>query len=86
MRKLTSLVLALAASATMFAQDFVFNNGTEPQSLDPAQIQGVPEHRLFMALFEGLTIFNPKTSKDEGGPEEGKGRHQHEQLSEQAAL
>jgi oligopeptide transport system substrate-binding protein len=67
MRKLTGVVLALAASATMFAQDFVFNNGTEPQSLDPAQIQGVPEHRLFMALFEGLAIFNPKTSKAEPG-------------------
>jgi len=63
MRKLTSVVLTLAASATMFAQDFIFNNATEPQSLDPALIQGVPEHRLFMALFEGLTVFDPKTAK-----------------------
>lgn len=67
MRKLTGLVLALAASATMFAQDFIFNNASEPQSLDPALIQGVPEHRLYMALFEGLMVFNPKT----GGAEPG---------------
>lgn len=63
MRKLTGLVLALAASATMFAQDFILSNGSEPQSLDPALIQGVPEHRIYMALFEGLMIFDAKTGK-----------------------
>ena len=67
MRKLTSVLLALAASATMFAQDFVLENGSEPQSLDPALIQGVPEHRIYMALFEGLMNFNAKTGKAELG-------------------
>ena len=42
--------------------EFVFNNATEPQSLDPSQIEGVPEHRLYMALFEGLVSYDPKTS------------------------
>lgn len=40
---------------------FVFNNGTEPQSLDPAVITGVPEHNIYMALFEGLVSYDPKT-------------------------
>lgn len=67
MRKLTSVLLTLVASTAMFAQDFILENGSEPQSLDPALIQGVPEHRIYMALFEGLMIFNPKTSKAEPG-------------------
>lgn len=67
MRKTTGVLLALVAAMTMNAQDFIFNNASEPQSLDPALIQGVPEHRLFMALFEGLLVFNPKT----GGAEPG---------------
>jgi len=43
--------------------EFIMNNGAEPQSLDPSLIQGVPEARLYMGLFEGLTIYDPKTSK-----------------------
>ena len=43
--------------------EFIVNNAAEPQTLDPSLIQGVPEHRLYMALFEGLTINDPKTSK-----------------------
>ncbi len=41
---------------------FKIANGAEPESLDPAQIQGVPEHRIFEALFEGLTANDPKTA------------------------
>lgn len=63
MRKFTSIVLALAASATMFAQDLVMNNTAEPQSLDPAKITGVPEARIFFAIFEGLTINDARTGK-----------------------
>ncbi len=37
-------------------------NGAEPESLDPHQIQGVPEHRIFEALFEGLVAYDPKTA------------------------
>ncbi len=46
---------------------FKFNNGTEPQSLDPAEIQGVPEHNVYMSLFEGLVTYNPKTLAAEPG-------------------
>ena len=42
--------------------EFVFNSEAEPQSLDPTQIEGVPEHRLYMALFEGLVGYDPQTS------------------------
>ncbi|MGD1821452.1 MAG: peptide ABC transporter substrate-binding protein [Pleomorphochaeta sp.] len=41
---------------------FVISNGAEPQSLDPAKVQGVPEHRILMALFEGLTSIDPMTA------------------------
>ena len=41
---------------------FRISNGAEPESLDPAKIQGVPEHRLYEALFEGLVIYDPKTA------------------------
>ena len=45
------------------AVEFIINNGTEPQSLDPSKIEGVPEHRIYMALFEGLVSYDPKTSE-----------------------
>ena len=53
-----------APVATPAADKVVFkiSNGAEPESLDPAKIQGVPEHRLYEALFEGLIIFDPKTA------------------------
>jgi len=35
-------------------------NGSEPQDLDPQAITGVPEHKLMMALFEGLATEDPK--------------------------
>ena len=44
------------------AVEFIINNGTEPQSLDPSKIEGVPEHRIYMALFEGLVSYHPVTS------------------------
>ena len=40
---------------------FSFNNETELQSLDPGNIEGVPEHRIYMALFEGLVSYDPAT-------------------------
>ncbi len=40
---------------------FAFNNGTETQSLDPGNIEGVPEHKIYMALFEGLVSYDPAT-------------------------
>ncbi len=41
---------------------FIMNNGAEPQTLDPSKISGVPEHKIYMALFEGLVINDPQTS------------------------
>ncbi len=42
-------------------QEFVFNNGTEPETLDPHLMTGVPEHTLALALYEGLTSHHPST-------------------------
>lgn len=54
------------ASASKGAE-FIIGNGTEPQSLDPSKIEGVPEHRIYMALFEGLVAYNPETANAEPG-------------------
>jgi len=74
MKKSIAIVAALVAVASLFVvscakkeltadqAEFIMNNAAEPQSIDPALIQGVPEHRIFMGLFEGLTIPDPKTS------------------------
>jgi oligopeptide transport system substrate-binding protein len=43
--------------------EFVIGNGTEIQSIDPTQIEGVPEHRVNAALFEGLVGYDPRTNK-----------------------
>lgn len=42
-------------------QVLVYNNGVEPQTLDPTTMTGLPEITLAMALFEGLTSLHPKT-------------------------
>ncbi len=53
---------AKAATPVAKTNEVVFRiaNSAEPESLDPALIQGVPEHRVFEALFEGLVATNPK--------------------------
>jgi oligopeptide transport system substrate-binding protein len=57
--------LALWAWASQRAQlpraDLTLINGAEVQSLDPAQVTGIPEGRVVRALFEGLTIKDPET-------------------------
>lgn len=40
---------------------FVMNVGAEPQTLDPNLQRGQPEHRINIALFEGLTTYHPET-------------------------
>lgn len=40
-------------------QVLVRNNGSEPQSLDPHKIEGVPESALARDLLEGITIVGP---------------------------
>ena len=48
-------------------QHFIFNNGTDPESLDPALITGVPESRLAAELFEGLINLDPKSLEPRPG-------------------
>ena len=40
---------------------FRYVNGDEPASLDPAMGNGQPEARLYMALYDGLVEYDPKT-------------------------
>jgi oligopeptide transport system substrate-binding protein len=63
-------VVALAAFAASpreeaAAEEVVFrlNNGTEPETLDPAIMTGYPEHQIYMGLFEGLVSPDPETLK-----------------------
>ncbi len=41
--------------------DFAIVLGTEPQSLDPALVTGVPEGRVIRGILEGLTTSDPQT-------------------------
>jgi len=41
--------------------DFVFNNGAEIQSLDPATVTGIPAARILRHVYEGLTVKDPLT-------------------------
>lgn len=41
---------------------FIVGNGTEPESLDPHLVSGVPEHRILMGIFEGLVVPDPETA------------------------
>jgi oligopeptide transport system substrate-binding protein len=63
------LLISISILVILFSVTFIagqrtmvlkFNNGTEPQTLDPAVMTGVPEFRLAMQLFEGLTVYNPR--------------------------
>lgn len=65
---LVVVVLAGVAVATLVLRPgrtwpdaLVMDNNGEPQSLDPSLMRGVPEHRLALALFEGLCGYDPKT-------------------------
>lgn len=40
-------------------------NGTELQDIDPQTVTGVPEHKVIMALLEGLVSENPQTLEPE---------------------
>jgi len=50
-----------AGSGRLERADFVFSNGTEVQSMDPATVTGVPEGRVIRMIFEGLCITHPET-------------------------
>src|SRR4026209_788297 len=44
---------------------FRYVTGDEPASLDPAISNGQPEARIYMALYEGLVEYHPKTLEPE---------------------
>ena len=46
---------------------FTYNNGAEPERLDPGLITGQPDGRVARTLWEGLTTPNPKTLEPEPG-------------------
>ena len=58
---------AAAAPAKSGPMIWRVGNGTEPQDLDPHIVTGVPEHKILMALFEGLLSENPKDLSPEPG-------------------
>jgi oligopeptide transport system substrate-binding protein len=51
---------APAGSELAADQSFTFNNGAEPETLDPAIMTGDPEQKIIFQLLEGLTTYNPK--------------------------
>jgi len=55
-----ALVLAGCAPAAEDSNTLIINNSTEPQTLDPAIEKGQPEYHLTIALYEGLTVYDPK--------------------------
>jgi oligopeptide transport system substrate-binding protein len=68
MRKIIFVFMALVVILTgcqMGSNDieFILVNGTEPESLDPHLISGVPEHRIYEAIFEGLVGYDPETAQ-----------------------
>jgi len=59
---LISICLLSGCDSKSQKADFVFLNGAEPESLDPAVITGQLEGRLVSSLFEGLTARDPTGS------------------------
>ena len=51
--------------------DVTIINNAEPESLDPAIISGIPEFRIAIGLFEGLTRLDPKTARPVPGLAQG---------------
>lgn len=49
------------------SKPLVWNAGSEPQTLDPNLQRGQVEHRINIALFEGLTVYHPETLEPRPG-------------------
>lgn len=54
---------ATATEAQEEPAEFIIVNGAEPETLDPHLISGVPEHRIYMSIFEGLMTYDPETAQ-----------------------
>ncbi|TNE89537.1 MAG: peptide ABC transporter substrate-binding protein [Deltaproteobacteria bacterium] len=69
MRTLTPLLLMLVACAggdrfglsraNQPANELVYNNATEPETIDPGQATGHPDSRIIGEIFDGLTEYDP---------------------------
>jgi oligopeptide transport system substrate-binding protein len=57
------LVLMMAVGASLGAQDFIIANGGDPSTLDPALMQDTVSNQFYLAMFEGLVAYDPRTSK-----------------------
>src|SRR5437762_13721783 len=44
-------------------QQLRYISGSEPESLDPQVSTGQPEARIYLALYEGLTEYDPVTAE-----------------------
>jgi oligopeptide transport system substrate-binding protein len=62
-RSLFVLLALLAFAGSAFAQDFIIANGAEPSTLDPALMQDTTSNQFYLAMFEGLVQYDPRTSK-----------------------
>ena len=62
-KSLFVLFALLAIVAGVNAQDMIQANGAEPATLDPALMQDTASNNIYLALFEGLVQYDPKTSK-----------------------
>lgn len=47
-------------TTTPAGMELKFNNGAEPKTIDPGIMEGVPEFRIAMQIYEGLTAYNPQ--------------------------
>jgi oligopeptide transport system substrate-binding protein len=54
-----SVSLITGCTRSESSADLVIINGAEPESLDPALLTGQADGRVALALFEGLTRYNP---------------------------
>lgn len=64
---ITGMSLSSCQAAGSADKALIISNGAEPQSLDPSLIQGVPETNIYIALFEGLMRYDPKTGLGQAG-------------------
>lgn len=58
---LCSLVVVMGCAPKAQTNVLRYNNGTEPQTIDPALMTGHPEIMIALQIFEGLTAYDPKT-------------------------
>lgn len=57
------LVLLAVVGTAAYSQDFIIANGAEPSTLDPALMQDTASNQFYLAMFEGLVQYDPRTSK-----------------------